>query len=504
MPGQALDDTTLASNSFDPLSRLTCSGSEVSTVPPIQGTKRKASNIENVAQSPSQSYPPIKAEPGSPSRLHYRADIIREARPELHGKPTRYEGSSSSDDTEEQIPLQNQNNHGECNGAASHLPILDKAPPPCRQQATGRTGNARPSTGSRFEDVDYKSIPDYSPPLSTLPRGEPHLLQVNWRNWRKTPFGDLSNDPDRDMLHEAELQLATTLNLSCAKYLCTKRRIFRGRLKALQAGKEFKKADSQKVCRIDAGRASKMCGVFEEIGWFDKKYFLRYLTESHNPVGKASNENKHIGSPSLGLNNPNIWDVSESEVSLTSDRDDESTDDDTADSSVSSDRRYDQSERRRTLNSYQGTSWLQQNRGLSLTGRNDGQRRELIDGTVQIHRNRSRDEAVDADPFVEQRTSRSGSLSKEKVDSRTSERLSGGDAKEVPGLETIRMTPKIRLAFNSHSRDRPNAVSTIKTKSSQQESNLNKLHRPVAVPHSLDEANAADTMLVKMKAKGCM
>lgn len=410
---------------------------------------------------------------------------MEDTRPRHH-ELTRDVGSLRSDNTEDQILefIQNQ-------GAATaeldnpedqifQIHQNQGTHPPCQQKASGSTRKARPSTASRFEDVDYHSIPDYSPPVSTLPRGNPHILQVNWR---ETPSLDLSKDPDRHMLHEAELELAMTLDLSCAKYLCTKLRIFQARVKDLQAGREFKKTHAQKACRINANKASKLCGAFEKVGWFDNKYFLEYLKDSNSPLRKASNDNKHIG------NNPNIWDLSESEFPSTSEEDEQSTDDDdTASSSVSSDRRH-----LRGLNPHQENLLWEQNRGLSLIEGHETQRRELIDGTIHTHDSQSGDDAVDED-----RRSR-----RETLQSNTPGGLPGDNAEEVPVLETRSMTRKIRLTLNkSHPGDRPDAISTIKPKSSRQESILKKLHRPVAIPHSLDEANAADTMLVEMREKG--
>ena len=550
MSGQTLDEATLAKDPLDPLSKpMSSLGPVLSMVSLTQGTKRKASSMENVElpRGASQMYPPIKVEPSSPNHFAYRGIHMGDTHPELHEKPLGYVGSSSSDDTDDQmldidedegtattgpfrtpraagvrlnvssrdisIPLGQemnvhtakvvfQNDYKKTNSLLHPLPMINNSPPSGRQKASGRTENSGRHTGNKPGDVDYNSIPDYAPPTSTLPKGNPHSLQVYWR---EKPLVDHSNDPDRHMLHEAELELVTTLNLSCAKYLSTKRRIFQARWKALQAGREFKKTDFQKACKINANKASKICGAFEKVGWFDKKYFLEYLKESNNPLKNASNENKHNGSPSSRPTNPDIWDVSESECYFTSEGDEESSGDDTADSSVTSDGRHDHSEGRRNLDSYRDSSSWQQNRGLSLNGGDGSQRRSLMNGTVQTHDVRSGDEAVDEGPMIEDERSRRGVLLEETMYSRTSEGLPGDDTEEVPMLETRSMTQKIRLALNSHSGDKSDKFSTIKSKNSQQESNLEKPHRRVAsipIPHFLDEANAADTVLVKMKEKG--
>lgn len=140
--------------------------------------------------------------------------------------------------------------------------------------------NSRPSpppkparaVGSTRDDTDYRSLKDYSPPLETL-AGNAKALKADW----KGQMLDLSNDPDRHMLDPAELHLAATLRLSCATYLCSKRRIFEARVRALAIGKEFRKTDAQQACKIDVNKASKLWTAFDRVGWFDPKYFEKYL-----------------------------------------------------------------------------------------------------------------------------------------------------------------------------------------------------------------------------------
>ncbi|KAL8861055.1 MAG: hypothetical protein Q9178_002568 [Gyalolechia marmorata] len=142
--------------------------------------------------------------------------------------------------------------------------------------AEGRstTPDARAQGTKRPEDVDYAAIPDYSPPLSTLPLNNPKSLKADWQS---NNVLDLSNDPDRHVLHEAELNLAGTLRLTCATYLCSKRRIFAARLHALRIGKEFRKTDAQQACKIDVNKASKLWTAYDKVGWFNSKYFEKHL-----------------------------------------------------------------------------------------------------------------------------------------------------------------------------------------------------------------------------------
>jgi hypothetical protein len=123
------------------------------------------------------------------------------------------------------------------------------------------------------DDTDYDALPDYCPPLDTLPKNNPKCLKAEW----KGTVLDLSNDPDRHMLHEGEVSLAATLRLNCATYLCSKRRIFQARIDALKIGKEFRKTDAQQACKIDVNKASKLWSSYDKVGWFNPDHFRQYL-----------------------------------------------------------------------------------------------------------------------------------------------------------------------------------------------------------------------------------
>ncbi|KAG2421635.1 hypothetical protein HFD88_005610 [Aspergillus terreus] len=126
--------------------------------------------------------------------------------------------------------------------------------------------------GTNRDDTDFNSIKDYCPPLETLGNNA-KALKADW----KGQMLDLSNDPDRDLLSPAELSLAATLRLSCATYLCSKRRIFEARVKALNVNKEFRKTDAQQACKIDVNKASKLWTAYDRVGWFRPEHFQQYL-----------------------------------------------------------------------------------------------------------------------------------------------------------------------------------------------------------------------------------
>lgn len=121
------------------------------------------------------------------------------------------------------------------------------------------------------EDKDFNALPDYCPPVSSLPN-KPNALKVEWRG---VPL-DLADDPHAHLLHPDEILLASNLRLDCATYLTSKRRIFIKRIEALRIGKEFRKTDAQQACKIDVNKASKLWQAFEKVGWLNASWVSRY------------------------------------------------------------------------------------------------------------------------------------------------------------------------------------------------------------------------------------
>ncbi|KAL4954155.1 hypothetical protein BDW69DRAFT_143580 [Aspergillus filifer] len=138
------------------------------------------------------------------------------------------------------------------------------------------TPNPKPTraSGTSRDDTDFNSIKDFSPSFEVLDaNGKVKSLKADW----KGQMLDLSNDPDRDQLTLPELNLAATLRLSCATYICSKRRIFEARVKALKVGKEFRKTDAQQACKIDVNKASKLWTAFDKAELFHPDHFQDYL-----------------------------------------------------------------------------------------------------------------------------------------------------------------------------------------------------------------------------------
>lgn len=136
---------------------------------------------------------------------------------------------------------------------------------------TPSSGPIRIRAVATREDADFEAIFDMSPPLETLPG--PKCLKADW----KGTVLDLTDDPHANLLHPAELYLASVLRLSCASYLTSKRRIFQMKVEREKVGLKFMKTDSQKACKIDVNKASKLWTAYEKVGWFEKRYIQQYL-----------------------------------------------------------------------------------------------------------------------------------------------------------------------------------------------------------------------------------
>ncbi|PNS14548.1 SWIRM domain-containing protein laf1 [Sphaceloma murrayae] len=145
------------------------------------------------------------------------------------------------------------------------LDTFDPSPAPKHKRKVSR------ATPTPREDMDFRKIPDYSPPISSILPGK--NLKIDWKGH---PL-DLSDDSDRHLLDDAEVALASVLRLTAAQYLFAKRRIFEKFVDLARVGKDLNKTSAQAVCKIDVNKASKLWTAFEKVGWFERGLFARYL-----------------------------------------------------------------------------------------------------------------------------------------------------------------------------------------------------------------------------------
>lgn len=97
---------------------------------------------------------------------------------------------------------------------------------------------------------------------------------------------NLDNDPDRDLLHEKEIKLATKLALTCARYLYLKRRFFAGRLDYVGRNQTYNINAAQQTCKgpdshgvvgADVNKTSSMWKAFNSVGWLEPSHMQPYL-----------------------------------------------------------------------------------------------------------------------------------------------------------------------------------------------------------------------------------
>lgn len=148
--------------------------------------------------------------------------------------------------------------------AASSRPGTPKPPRAPKPRATTTTNN-------RVHDLNASQLVDYSPPVSSLPVGK--SLRAEWKG---APM-DLSDDPNLHLLHAAEVHLAAVLRLPADVYLDSKKRLFAEKVHRLKQGLPFRRTDSQKACRIDVNKASRLFSAYEKVGWLEDSLFTKFL-----------------------------------------------------------------------------------------------------------------------------------------------------------------------------------------------------------------------------------
>ncbi|ODV82403.1 SWIRM-domain-containing protein [Suhomyces tanzawaensis NRRL Y-17324] len=156
----------------------------------------------------------------------------------------------------------------------SELDEIPATPPPKKKKVRRDTPATPASVALQQQMLMDDSIPDYSPDASaTLPANNSKCLKIEWKG---QPM-DLSSDPNLSKLHPAEVVLASILRLPVLVYLDSKRRLFHEKLQRVRSGRQFRRTDAQKACRIDVNKASRLFAAFEKVGWLNDAHFEKYL-----------------------------------------------------------------------------------------------------------------------------------------------------------------------------------------------------------------------------------
>ncbi|RLV90426.1 SWIRM domain-containing protein [Spathaspora sp. JA1] len=147
-------------------------------------------------------------------------------------------------------------------------------PTPKKRRKPATPSSQSPSLALQQQSLIDESIPDFSPNANdTLPQNNIKCLRIEWKG---QPM-DLSSDPNLSKIHPAEVVLASILRLPVAVYLDSKRRFFFEKVARLKSGKQFRRTDAQKACRIDVNKASRLFAAFEKVGWLKDELFEKYL-----------------------------------------------------------------------------------------------------------------------------------------------------------------------------------------------------------------------------------
>lgn len=148
--------------------------------------------------------------------------------------------------------------------------VTDLSPSgPIIGRQNGRHDSREPPT-----DAQYESLPNY---FSALPV-DPGDSFIN-PNVKNDYPKDHSDDPDVNLLHYKEAELASYLGLTCATYLYCKRRILISALIALYFNQTFTVTDAQAVCRTHPVVAVHLWSAFNNAHWLDRESLKVKLNE---------------------------------------------------------------------------------------------------------------------------------------------------------------------------------------------------------------------------------
>ena len=137
---------------------------------------------------------------------------------------------------------------------------------------------AKPSVAE--PDRAYEWYNDTTPDVATLDKGIKFTA-----SWSGKPL-NLDHDPDRSLLHDEEIRLASKLALTCARYLYLKRRFYAGRLEFARKSQLYNINAAQQQCKgqdafgivgADVNKTSSMWKAFNSVGWLEPSLMKPYL-----------------------------------------------------------------------------------------------------------------------------------------------------------------------------------------------------------------------------------
>lgn len=168
---------------------------------------------------------------------------------------------------------------------------------PSVKSSVGETKSARAPSSKPAKDPEWRNYYDYAPKEQYMNLARAYAAINETKNFaeHKSRF-DLTDDPDKAYLNEAELAMCGRLALDCHRFLTSKRQIFEGYVKHLRtkfdieerirAGVEdrgftrlpsWNKTAAQSLMGIDVTKGSHIWSFYNEVGFFDEKLFTHQI-----------------------------------------------------------------------------------------------------------------------------------------------------------------------------------------------------------------------------------
>lgn len=249
---------------------------ENSTLPPIRYIHHGSSSLTTLPSISTLSSVASSPMPHSPSSSSFSpsCDYYSNVSTPIQSPRLGYSSlSNNTPSTSSNLRFVNSLSSSASTPAASNTSTPNKQEKKKSSRKPTMPRKRTPPVLSRVHDMNPEEVPDYSISAGSLLPGK--VLRAEWKG---TPM-DLSKDPNFHKLHPAEVNLAATLRLSVDLYLDSKKRLFAEKVHRFKQGLPFRRTDSQKACRIDVNKASRLFMAYEKVGWLDDANFEKYKNE---------------------------------------------------------------------------------------------------------------------------------------------------------------------------------------------------------------------------------
>ncbi|TKA24044.1 hypothetical protein B0A50_06935 [Salinomyces thailandicus] len=161
----------------------------------------------------------------------------------------------------------------------------DRAFPQQQSQPKHKRAAPTKKVEGKEDDSTWRELPDFCPPIDTLQDSSKPLKA----QWKGNPL-DIHDEPDREVLHQAEYDVASELRLRPQQYLANKRRMFMARVRYLREKKTFTKTAAQNATNIDVNKTSRLWEAYDRVGWFEESLFQQHMEEDEEEENEEVDE----------------------------------------------------------------------------------------------------------------------------------------------------------------------------------------------------------------------